>query len=163
MQDNQSLEELIQELKQLKSRHFDAAIKWYQSHSKTPRFLFRMSGYSLIILSVSIPFFTTVKFQGSEIILSIVALLVAALAGVISFARWDSQWRSFKRAQFTLENLESQWDLHIIEAKQIENVEEAKKVLIEASRSLFEQARATVTSETEEYFEGLQPPQTLKK
>src|SRR4051812_44545445 len=86
MVNEQSLNSLLQELKDLKAKHFDTAIEWYQKHSKWPRLLFHVTGYVVIILSISIPFLTTVKFLGSEILLSLIALIVAALTGISSFA-----------------------------------------------------------------------------
>lgn len=39
MQTNDELKALIDDLTKLKSKHFDAAIRWYQNHSKAPHVL----------------------------------------------------------------------------------------------------------------------------
>ncbi len=120
------MESLINEVTELKRKHFDSAVEWYQRHSKTPRILFRVTGYLLIFLSVTIPFLTTLTFSGSKILLSVIALLVAALTGINSCAKWDAQWREYKRAQAALEKLEALWDMQLIEARLMPNKDEAQ-------------------------------------
>jgi len=163
METNRELGPIIQELTELKKKHFNPVIDWYQSHSKTPRTLFRFTGYITIVLSVTIPLFTTTYFPGSRVLVSIIALLVAALTGINAFARWDSQWREYKRAQLTLEHLDAAWELRVFEARQMRCFEEAQKTVIDATRELFDGAQKAVVSETERYFENVQLPQTSKK
>jgi hypothetical protein len=157
------LESLISAVNELKSRHLDAPIKWYQTHSGLPRNLFRISGYSLIVLSVSLPMLTLVKFKGSELVVALVALLIAALAGVSSFARWDSQWRGYKRAQFSLEGVQALWELKLLEARQMDDPEEAAKVVLQGAQELIEFAKTIVTAETEEFFAAVKLPQITSK
>lgn len=159
--DVQELTQLIEELSQLKEKHVDSSIRWYQKHSKLPRALFRITGYLLIILSVSIPFVTT--FNGSKVFLSVIALFIAILSGINSFQQWDSKWRIYKQAQFTLETLNATWELQIVEARQMERVEDAIKLIIEATRSLLEKSRAEVILETEKYFQNIKIPQVAVK
>lgn len=163
MEDKLELQGLIGELAELKAKHFDSAIDWYQTHSKTPRLLYRLTGYVLITLSVTVPFLSTVKFYGSEVLLSFVAILIAALTGINSFAQWDSRWQGYKRAQVALENLEAIWDIQILEAKRGGDLEEAQRAVMDATRKLFDDAKRIITSETEKYFEDIRIVQTQKK
>lgn len=157
------LECLIKEVGDLRSKHIDSCIEWYQSHSKIARILFRLTGYVVVILSISIPFLTTVRFHGSDIVVSVVALLIAALTGISSFAKWDSQWRGYKNAQFALETLRSLWELQIVEARHMNSPEAATKTVMEATRKLLENSRKIITSETERYFDDVRVPQTIKR
>lgn len=163
MDSQDRLESLISAVGKLKNRHLDAAIDWYQKHSALPRVLFRVSGYSLIVLSVSLPLLTMAEFTGSDLVVALVALLVAALAGISSFAKWDSQWRGYKRAQFTLEGLQALWELKILEARQMDDPEEAARVVLEGARELIQSAKAIVTAETEEFFAAVKLPQITTK
>ena len=163
MSNEQSLDFLLQELKELKAKHFDSTIEWYQSHAKRPRLFFHLAGYAIIILSISIPFLTVYKFTGSELLLSVIALIVAALTGISSFAQWDSRWRSYKQAQFALESLDYSWNLRIIEIKRMNDPAEAQRAAIDATRKLFDNAKSVITSETEKYFESVRMPNPAKK
>lgn len=156
------LESLIEEARELKRRHLDSAIRWYQRKAPLPRRLFRTAGYSVIVLSVSLPFLTALEFVGSDLFISFVALLIALLTGASSFAQWDSTWRGYKRAQLSLEGLEALWETRILEARQMDDPDEAIKAVLEATRDLLQSANSVVTAETEQFFEGVKPPQASR-
>ena len=94
------------------------------------------------------------------IVLPIVALLVAALTGVTSFYRWESEWKGFRETQFTLEYLLAVWDLSIAQAKQEKDEQQAITLALAATRQLLDAAHVSTSSETEPFFQRAQIPQS---
>lgn len=147
---------ILDEVTRIKTTYVESQIKWYQTHANVPMFLFRISGMLIILLSVSLPFLATLDSFWKTIVLPIVALLVAALAGLTSFYRWESKWKGFRETQSTLQYLLAVWDLSIAEAKQKKDEQQA----LQATRQLLDAAHSSTSAETEQFFQRAQIPQS---
>lgn len=149
------LDAVIRDATQLKVSHINSNIDWYQRHSRQPRILYQLTGFSVVILGVCMPFVAALNFTGKDIIVSAIALLIAALTGTNSFGQWESKWRGYKQAQMILESASATWELALLRAKQNDNPTEAKEAVFEATRALIEQCNRVVASETEYYFQNI--------
>lgn len=150
-----SQKEFLDELEEIKRSRIDVVIEWYQKKSKLPRVLFRVVGYALILVSVSIPFLSA---QGWEVLLNIAALVVAALASITSFGNWDRQWRGYKKAQFELEHLSAEWELKMMQVRELSKEKQVKELALRATETLLKKAKDVVVGETEEYFREVKMP-----
>ncbi|HYT45828.1 MAG TPA: SLATT domain-containing protein [Methylomirabilota bacterium] len=135
-------------------------IQWYKKHIERVGIFFRLSGVLVIILSVSLPFFTTLEGFWKTTILPFVALLIAALTGLNAFFQWQSDWSGSYQAHIALEHLLSIWELRITEAKQETNVQEAIQKALKATEQLLDGAKEIAATETEGAFKNLQFPRS---
>jgi hypothetical protein len=145
---------VLHEVETIKNTYVvEAQLQWYAKRVGLPRFFFNLSGILIILLSVSIPYLATLEGPWRNIVLPIVALMVAGLTGLSSFFRWDTTMKSHIQAGLRLQYWLSLWDLQIIEAKHELNVERAIEKALQATQRLLENAQDTSSTETEEHFQ----------
>lgn len=157
-QSDTDFQTILTELISLKDKYVIKELKWYETHARQPMILFRVSGVLIILLSVSIPFLATLEGLWRTIVLPIVALLVAGLTGLISFFRWESDWKGYRQTQFTLDYLLSIWELKITQAKHERDIQQAIDMALEATQQLLDTTHTTTSAEAEEYFQRVQIP-----
>lgn len=120
--------------------------------------LFRAFGVLLILLSVSVPFLSTLEGVWRTVVLPAVALSIAALTGLNSFFQWQAQWQGFRHTQFALEYLLAKWEMEIIKARHHPDEQQAVEIALTATDMLLDRAREATASETGKFFEGIQLP-----
>ena len=157
------LGELLQELRRIVDENVASTLRWYKQRAALPRFIFRVSGALIIILSASIPLLAALEYPGKDIVLSATAVLIAALTGLNSFYRWEDTWRSRRETEFALTHLLSIWELKIVEAMHLGDPRKAKELLLVATRQLLEDAKAVTGVETEKFFSNIEWPQAEKR
>jgi hypothetical protein len=153
-------ESVVVELKRIKEEQVDKNREWYESHARPPMIMFRLVGVLIILVSVTIPFLTSLPGPPpwQPVLLSGAALLLAALTGLNAFFQWQDEWRGFRETQFVLEHLLSKWELAILEAQYRSLSDEALAIetATDATRMLLERSREAIATETTGYFAGLQ-------
>jgi uncharacterized protein DUF4231 len=157
-QSDPDFQTILNELISLKDTYVIKQLKWYETHARQPMILFRVSGVLIILLSVSIPFLATLEGLWRTIVLPIVALLVAGVTGLLSFFRWESDWKGYRQTQFTLDYLLSIWELKITQAKHERDTQQAIDMALQATQQLLDATYGTTSAEAEEYFQRVQIP-----
>ena len=152
---------VVNELIRVKDEHFAPVLRWFSRHANRPRVMFQISGILLIILSVSVPLLGVLEGVWRDIVLPIAALVIAALTGLNSFFQWQKSWQGRRQTQFALEYLLSKWDLDMTIAKHHSDPEKAIEMAVKATGQLLDRAREITSSETAEYFQGLQLPRVV--
>src|SRR6202171_4165308 len=84
---------VLEEMAHIKDDFVIRQLHWYKVHARTPMLFFRVSGVLIILLSVSLPFLTTLEGLWKTIALPVISLLIAGLTGLNSFFRWESSWK----------------------------------------------------------------------
>ncbi len=158
---NESLESLLTDLIPLKETVVQTR-NWYRDHAERPMLLFRSAGVLLILLSVSIPYLSTLEGVAKEVLLPIFSLLIAALTGLNAFFQWQSQWQRFRQTQYQLEYLLTRWEFEITQAKHQPEHSLAVEMATAATARLLDQAHEITAQETGEHFKGQQLPSTVK-
>jgi hypothetical protein len=154
---------LLFELQAVKNKYVVAEqLNWYEKNTWQPRFFFSLSGILIIVLSVSIPYLSTLEGPWKNIVLPIVALVVAGLTGLSAFFRWDSKLKSYIQTKYRLQYCLSIWELEIAEAKHELKPEIAMKKALQATRQLLKNAQNITSSETEEHFQKITIPEPSK-
>jgi hypothetical protein len=151
---------ILTELTRIKDAFVGQKLSWYQAHAKTPMLLFRLSGVLVILLSVSLPLLATLEGFWQTLVLPVVALFVAGLTGLTSFFRWESGWKGYRQAQFTLEYLLTTWELQITEASHQTDAQKGIDQALQATRQLLDATHTTISAEAEEYFKRVHIPRT---
>ena len=159
VQNDQRFISILQELEALKENYVARQIQMYRRRANQARQRFRISGGLIIALSVCLPFLTTLR-EGIwiNIVLPIVALLIAGLSGFSTFFRWESNWKGYSQARFKLEYLLTQWELKVIEAKHEPDAQKSIDIVVQATKQLLDEVQATTSTESEEYFQRVQIP-----
>jgi hypothetical protein len=153
------LEALLGELQRIVDRRVGATLDWYRSRARVPRNAFRAAGTIVIIFSVSIPLLTMVSFTGRDVLLSAVAVSIAALTGLNSFFGWEQSWRSRRQTEFALEHLLALHEIRLIEIRREADPAAAAGAALEATRRLLEEAQVITGGETETFFRNIAWPQ----
>ena len=159
LQGNTDFQTILDEATRIKNEYVQEQVNWYNNHASLPMRLFRISGILIILLSVSLPFLATLDGFWKTIVLPIVALLVAALTGLTSFYRWESDWKGFRETKFMLEYLISVWDWSISQAKLEKDEQKAITLVVAATNQLLDATHAATSSETAQFFQRAQIPQ----
>ena len=154
----QDVDAIFRELWAMQDKYFNRLLRRYSRLATEHRLFFRAIGMLIILLSVSIPFLTTLDGVWKDIALPVVALLVAGLTGLTAFFHWEQHWKSYRQAQFSLLHLLAIWELEMTEARHAPDSQQAIARAVAATRELFNQAAAVSSAETEEFFKRLQAP-----
>jgi hypothetical protein len=149
---------VLTELTRIKDAFVVQKLNWYTAHAKMPMFLFRLSGVLVILLSVSLPLLATLEGYWKTLVLPVVALLVAGLTGLTSFFHWESGWKGYRQAQFSLEYVLTTWELQITEASHHTDAQEGIDLALQATRQLLQATQSTISTEAEEYFKRVHIP-----
>jgi Protein of unknown function (DUF4231) len=160
LQNNKRFLSVLEELTRIKEEFVVRRLHWYKTHARTPMLLFRTSGVLVILLSVSLPFLTTLEGLWKTIVLPVISLLIAGLTGLNSFFQWESGWKGYRQTQFTLDYLLTQWELQIAEAKCQVDVQKGIDMALQATEQLISTTQTTTNVEAEEYFKRVQAART---
>ena len=155
--------DLLAELRATVDEQVVATHSWYQQHAKIPRLLYRTSGTLVILLSISLPFLASLDYAAKAVLLSAIALIIAALTGLNSFFAWEQTWRSRRQTEFALAHLLAQWEVKLAAANCVKDQAEKQSKYIEATEQLLVESRTIVASETEEFFSAAKWPQAKAK
>jgi hypothetical protein len=142
----------LSQLSELVNSQVVSTLDWYQKKAVWPRRLFRSPGVTVIVLSASIPLLASLSYQGKDLVLSTVALLIAVLTGLNSFFKWEDMWRSRRQTEFTLSYLHTVWRLKMLQPLAEPNAANARTVAISATQQLVDDARLAIGEETKEFF-----------
>ena len=88
------------------------------------------------------------------------SVTIAALTGLSSFYRWERSWRGRSVVRLGLEALSAKWELEIANARVILSPTERLQHVYMATNDLIANVRNLCNSETEEFFSGMQFPQS---
>lgn len=158
-QSDERFRSVLQGLTAIKDKYVvKAQVNWYEKDVRLSRFIFNLSSILIIILSVSLPYLATLEGPWRNVVLPIVALVVAGLTGLSSFFRWDTSTKSHIQAKSMLEFWLSIWELRITEAEHELTVEKAIEKAVTATLQLLENAQNTSSTEIEEHFQSIRPP-----
>jgi hypothetical protein len=153
---------LLRQLRPLVDNVVEAR-QYYEKRAQRPKRAFRVSGVAVILLSLSIPFIASLKFEGKDMLLSAFAVLIAIITSLGSFYKWEHTWRSYRQAESTLGHLLALWDFQIIEATQETETSKGAEKIIAATQQLLEAAHKVTSTETEEFFSKVEWPGEKKK
>lgn len=147
---------VLEELTRIKDEFVVRQLNWYKAHARTPMLLFRVSGVLVILLSVSLPFLTTLDGLWKTVVLPVISLLIAGLTGMNSFFRWEGAWKGYRQTRLTLEYLLTEWELQIAGARCQVDEQKAIEIALNATEQLISATRTTTSTEAEDYFKQVQ-------
>lgn len=136
-------------------------IHFYQVRAPLRRLTFRVAGFCLLFLSISLPFITQiVPDKDKAWVASLLSWMIALIAAASSFFNWQKAWQLFTQTQLTLQFALTEWQLRTAEARAEPNQQEGVKILKGALQQLQKAVTEAVANETAQYFEGVSIPDT---
>jgi hypothetical protein len=156
--DEEKFDEALKEFTKLKNEYVVSKMKWYQKNAPRHFWSFRISGVLIILLSVSVPFMTSLSGFWKDTVLPISTLLIAGLTGLNSFMQWQEGWKEYRKTQFAIEYLLTKWEFEVTKAINNPNKKQALNALTRATSSLLENTKQISARETETFFERVEAP-----
>lgn len=148
----------IDELCAIKEGYVDKTYNWYRDRSTWPRITFRLAGVTIIVLSLTIPFFAAAEGKWSEIGVPLASLSIAILSSLNAFFGWQKMWEKRITTQLTLEGLMAAWEIKIAAAKRTQDLEKGYVAALQATQDLIENTRSLSVSETASFFTNIKFP-----
>jgi vacuolar-type H+-ATPase subunit I/STV1 len=134
-------------------------IAYYQSRVPNRKRAFRLCGFLLLFLSISLPFITQLcppEWRGQ--VASALAWLIAVVAAANSFFGWQKAWQIYTQTQLNLQFALSEWELRTAQARAAANDDDGVALLQKALQALSTAVTDAVSNETAQYFEGVKTP-----
>jgi hypothetical protein len=145
--------------RQIKVEYVDKRIKWYDTHTKTPRWFYYIVGVLTILLSVTLPALASAQFPHKQLVVSVVSVVIAALTGLGSFFHWERTWRGNSTAQVAIEQAVGKWELELKRAEFVVEPKDRIDHVIKATDDLLANTGTIVSSESEGFFSNLHATQ----
>jgi hypothetical protein len=158
LEQQQTLDNLFNELKARKAVAVDPSIRWYKNNRLSPLIWFRVSGITVIIFSIILPTIVSSKLENKELISSVLSLTIATFTGLNAFFQWQNSWKSRSLTYKQLLQLQEDWELKMLQAKYEDDTEEAKKTAFEATSELILKVSNITEGETKSFFGKLKFP-----
>lgn len=149
----------IASARKIKAAYVDERLQWYKSHKVLPRVLYRLIGIATVILSVTLPALTAAQFANKDLTISCISIVIAAFTGLGSFYHWDRTWQKNATSQATIEGYLAKWELELARAQDVAAPADRIKHIYDATDDLITNTSRVISSETQDFFNNLQPAQ----
>ena len=158
----------LKEERFFKDESTEGSVLWYITYYKTRaprrRWAFRIGGFTLLFLSISLPFITQMAAKEHQAqVASTLAWLIALVAAANSFFNWQKAWQGYTQTQLTLQFALTEWELRTAEARAASTDEEGLALLKESLEKFTKTVSESVSNETAQYFEGVRVPDVHTK
>jgi len=148
---------LLKKYSEIKETHVTRRLKFYLDRVNNKRRLAQWSRAGVLLLSLIIPI--VANFGGrfgdhfpKDLTISIMSLLIALAAGLEGMHQWQQTWKDYSRAIVQIETLVGVWEIEILCAERLANVEDASKALDTATKMLLSSVERVVSAEMEGFF-----------
>ena len=163
--DDPKFDEFAVWARKIKRQLVDPNREWYKHHLWAPFFLFRFAGVLTILLSVTLPVVSAIDEKkllpmDKTYLLAGMSLGIAALTGLGGFFRWERTWRSRNFAKFSIDGLVAKWELELENARIVVEPKDRIGHAYRATNDLLTNFRNVGSEESEQFFSGLQFPQS---
>ena len=129
----------------------------YRNRAKWHRRWFRATGVAIIILSASLPLLAGLSYDGKDVTLAVVGVVIAILTGLRVFYQWDQLWGLLRQTDFALTHLLTTWELDVLAATGLPEPERSSTIY-QLSKELLERADEVRQGESQKFFGALRFP-----
>jgi hypothetical protein len=158
MSDDEKFDAALKEFTKLKNEYVLRKIRWYEKNAPRHFWSFRITGVTIILLSVSVPFMASLSGFWKETALPIATLLIAGLTGLNSFMQWQEGWKEYRKTQYAIEYLLTKWEFEVTKAINNPNKKQALNSLTRATSNLLDKTKQITSKEADAYFERVEVP-----
>lgn len=155
-------EPLYRDLDRVVLEKVTKARDWYRSRSHAPRLAFRSSGTLVILVAVAMPLVAALPLTNRNLMLAVMAVIIAASVSLSAFYAWERTWRSRRQAEFALDRLITAYQLRLLEIRTRGDRENITELSLAATRKLMRDAAAITAADAEDFFRGVRWPAELR-
>ncbi len=130
---------------------------WYRRRARNVRWMFRLFGMGVILLSASLPIIAAVDFRDAPFVITVVSVGVAGLTALRTFFRWDDQWRLLKAADWKLTALIAVWEADVCAMESAGAA--SKRDAMRRTQLLLAEVKDVIDEEARSFFLGITWPQ----
>lgn len=130
----------------------------YRRRANWNRHLFRASGSAVIVLSASLPLLAGLSYEGKDITVAIVGVIIAILTGLRAFFQWDQLWGFLRQSDFALTHLVAKWELDVATASALADGQKDSEVY-RLTGDLLDKTEEVRKAESQNYFGTLHYPE----
>ena len=149
----------IDDLCKIKKHYVDSLHSWYRTHATWPRVIFRITGTTVITLSLAIPFLASAKGNYLEVGVPIASFVIALLSALNAFYSWQKMWEKRISSQLAVEGLIAIWETEIAAARRETETEKGYERALKATQELIDKAKVLSVGETSSFFATLKFPE----
>jgi hypothetical protein len=153
----------IDRLCEVKAEYVDRTLEWYKKRATWPRVVFRVSGATVIALSLGIPFLAAAD-EPLKRFLPAASYLIAILSAFSSFFGWQALWEKRITTQLLLEARIAAWEADIDAARRIAATgtvaaaDRGYDLAFKATQNLIRSTKILTVGETARFFSRLKFP-----
>lgn len=130
----------------------------YDARANGHRRYYRASGILVIVAGASLPILTTLDYEGKELAVSLIGVLVSVVTALRAFYRWDQIWALLRVTEFSVSQAYWEW------RRSIDGRLDATDAVItdknrEATALLLEKVAEIRSNEAISFFKDLPFPQ----
>ena len=133
--------------------------EWHRFSIRAERsfYLHRLTGISMLLLSSSLPFLSTIETDSvRKIILPAIAVTIAFLSGFMSFMTFGESWKNYRRSELRTRYAREWWNTEILSAQFEKDPEKALDQAKAATITFLKTMDSIVNSEAESFFRKLE-------
>jgi len=135
---------------------FQKELSRFGVHATRAFYFHRITGISLLFLSSSLPFISTVETDVvRKIILPAVAVAIAFLSGLMSFMTYGESWKNYRKSEIRVRYAHERWNTQVLATQFEKDPEKALAQAKEAASSFLQTMEGIVDTETESFFKKL--------
>jgi hypothetical protein len=147
----------IDSLCKVKREYVDRTFDWYRSRSTWPRLMFRISGVTVIVLSLGIPFLSAAGDGYLKLGVPVASYVIALLSALSSFFGWQTLWEKRINTQLILEGRIAAWEAEIDAARRMP-ADAGYDLALRATKALIRSTKILTVGETATFFSKLKFP-----
>jgi hypothetical protein len=150
--------DVIREIRSVVKSTVMVDMVWYRKYSLSAGRAHRAAGVSIIALSASLPLIATQNpqsFPKRDLVISVVGVLIAVIAGLNAFFRFGELWKTNMRGMVELKNQLASWELQMLEAQ---TSQDGVRIAVEATKELLGVLKNIDTRNAEDYISTINFP-----
>lgn len=117
---------------------------------------YRGFGILVIIFSASLPFLTALRDETVQAyLIPLIAALISALSSVTVFMAYGDTWKGYRTAEIRTRYAKTKWENSIFQARLLPTIDEALKVVKDATTTFIQEVHEAGGNETQTFFQAV--------
>ena len=154
--DAQEFEALRASYLDIVTRRVVPRLTYYQQRVDKRRLAARVSGVTILALSLIIPVVTNFLpgaiGMWSKLVISVMSLSIALVTGLKEFFRWEATWKEYSTRIVQIETLIAEWELKVAGCRHLQDSKDVDGKRNEATFALVRAVEQSVLTEMQAFF-----------
>jgi Protein of unknown function (DUF4231) len=156
MIESTDLDQACQGAAKIVTELYDREVGRFDLHARRSFRFYRGFGILVILLSASLPFLTTLQEPTlPKFVVPLVAAMISALSSVTVFMAYGDSWNGYRTAEIRTRYARAKWENSLFQAKLEPKVEDAMKLVKEATATFINDVQQAAGAETQSFFQAV--------